>query len=245
MRITGQALRLSPESTMWRMPGSRQPAGRLSDGCWQKPAEAGMAMAGQPARDPATGPEVTRILFDSCTGRSHEGFCIWFTGLSGAGKSTTAEALTALLQGRGSRVTLLDGDAVRARAPDLGFSREDRDANVLRIGLAASQAVKAGLVAVCAAISPYGSTRDAVRNMIGSDRFVEVYVNTPIGICEERDPKGLYAMARRGELKNFTGIDGPYEAPAAPEVELETVHRSAEDNAQVVLTELQARGFVG
>lgn len=209
------------------------------------PDSTGMAVTGKPVIDGPAGLEVTQIPSDSCLPPSQQGVCVWFTGLSGAGKSTTAGALTALLQGRGSRVALLDGDAVRARAPDLGFSREDRDANVLRIGLAASQAVKAGVVAVCAAISPYTSTRDAVRNMIGPDRFVEVYVNTPIGICEERDPKGLYAMARRGELKNFTGIDDPYEAPAAPAVELETVHRSAEDNAQAVLAELQARGFVG
>ena len=172
------------------------------------------------------------------------GVCVWFTGLSGAGKSKTAEALTALLMGRGCPVSLLDGDAVRTHlSRGLGFSKEDRDTNVLRIGFVASEVVKAGGIAVCATISPYAAARESVRDMIGADRFVEVYVNTPIAICEQRDTKGLYAKARRGEIRNFTGIDDPYEAPVSPAVELETVLHSPEDNAQTVLAELHARGF--
>ena len=191
-------------------------------------------------------PEVTLIPSDSCPPPGRQGACVWFTGLSGAGKSTTAEALTAFLLERGCRVTVLDGDAARVGlSPELGFSREDRDANVLRIGRAASEVVRAGGVAVCATISPYARTREDVRNMIGAERFMEVYVNTPVEVCEARDPKGLYARARRGEIADLTGIDDPYEPPASPEVELETVLRNAQENARSVLAELQARGLVG
>ncbi len=186
------------------------------------------------------------IPSDSCPPPARQGACVWFTGLSGAGKSTTAEALTAFLQERGCQVTLLDGDAARARlSGDLGFSREDRDANVLRIGRAASEVVWDGGVAVCATISPYARTRETVRHMIGAHRFVEVYVNTPLEVCEARDPKGLYARARRGEIADFTGIDDPYETPACPDVELETALHSAQDNALTVLEALRARGLVG
>lgn len=127
----------------------------------------------------------------------------------------------------------------------LGFTKEDRDTNVLRIGFVASEVVKAGGIVVCATISPYAATREEVRDMIGADRFVEVFVNTPIEICEQRDTKGLYALARLGKIRNFTGIDDPYEAPVGPDVKLETVLHGPEDNARTVLAELQARGFVG
>ena len=189
---------------------------------------------------------MTPIPCDGCPPSSGPGVCVWFTGLSGAGKSTTAGALTGLLRERGWDVALLDGDAARAcLSPELGFSRPDRDANVRRIGRAASEVVRAGGIAVCAAISPYAKARDDVRRLIGAHRFMEAYVNTPVEICEQRDPKGLYAMARRGEIANFTGIDDPYEVPASPDLELETARHSAQDNAQTVLAELQARGLVG
>ena len=192
-----------------------------------------------------TRPEVAEILGDSYPPRHRQGACIWFTGLSGSGKSTTADVLTVLLMEQGRHVTVLDGDVVRTHlSKGLGFSREDRDTNILRIGFVASEIVRAGGIAVCAAVSPYSVTRDAVRNMVGADSFIEVFVNTPIEVCEDRDTKGMYAKARRGEIKGFTGIDDPYEAPENPDLELETVSRSAEDNARIVLEELRQRGFV-
>ena len=133
---------------------------------------------------------------------------MWFTGLSGAGKSTTAEVLIALLLERGRQATLLDGDIVRTHlSQGLGFSKADRDTNIRRIGFVASEIVRHGGVAVCAAVSPYRATRDEVRAMVGHDHFVEVFVDTPLDVCEERDTKGMYAKARRGEIKEFTGIE--------------------------------------
>ncbi len=201
---------------------------------------------GQDVAGPVRRPGGDQDPLESKPSRSGHGVCVWFTGLSGSGKSTTAKALTAILSQGVNRVTLLDGDEVRARqSRDLGFSRRDRDTNVLRVGLMAREAVHNGDIAVCATISPYAAARERVRNMIGAHRFVEVYVNTPLAVCEERDPKGLYALARCGEIKGFTGIDDPYEAPAAPDVELDTLRHGPEDNARVILAELQARGFAG
>ncbi len=173
------------------------------------------------------------------------GVCVWFTGLSGAGKSVTARALTELLNKRGREVTLLDGDVVRAHlSKGLGFSKVDRDANILRIGFVASEVVRHGGIAVCAAISPYRATRGEALRMVGADRFVEVFVNTPLGVCEQRDVKGLYSMARRGEIKNFTGINDPYEPPMNPSIELETEVLSIEENAQRIMEYLEGQGFV-
>ena len=173
------------------------------------------------------------------------GVCVWFTGLSGSGKSTTAAALVDLLEEHGRRVTVLDGDEVRQLlSKGLGFSREDRDDNIRRIGYVAGQIVHHGGVAICAAVSPYAHARDEVRGMIGPDRFIEVFVDTPLEVCEERDPKGLYQRARRGEVANFTGIDDPYEVPERPEIVLQTIDHSASDNARTVLDDLAARGFV-
>ena len=196
-----------------------------------------------------TRPEVAEILAESYPPRHAQGVCVWFTGLSGSGKSTTAEALIALLMEEGRRVTALDGDVVRTHlSKGLGFSKEDRDANILRIGFVASEVVRAGGVAVCAAVSPYAAARAAVRGMVESDasgdNFVEVYVNTPLEVCEARDSKGMYAKARRGEITGFTGIDDPYEAPAAPELELETTNSSPEENARLIIGELRRRGFL-
>lgn len=189
--------------------------------------------------------EVADILGESYPPKHKQGVCIWFTGLSGAGKSTTADILTTLLMEHGRQVTVLDGDVVRTNlSKGLGFSKEDRDTNILRIGYVASEIVRHGGVAIGAAVSPYRATRDEVRNLVGADNFVEVFVNTPLGVCEERDVKGMYAMARRGEIKDFTGIDDPYEDPENPEIELDTVNRTPGDNAGSILLYLLAQGFV-
>ena len=170
------------------------------------------------------------------------GVCIWFTGLSGAGKSTTAEVLTVLLLEHGRQVTLLDGDVVRTHlSKGLGFSKEDRDTNIRRIGFVAAEIVQHGGVAICAAVSPYRATRNDVRTLVGADHFVEVFVDTPLAVCEERDTKGMYAKARRGEIKDFTGIDDPYEAPEHPEITLTTVTQTPEDNARLILAPAPAR----
>ena len=190
-------------------------------------------------------PEVTAAIAETYPPRHRQGFCVWFTGLSAAGKSTTAEILTVLLQEFGRQVTLLDGDVVRNHlSRGLGFSKEDRDANIHRIGFVAAEIVKHQGTVICAAVSPYRATRNDVRNMIGADRFVEVFVNTPLDECERRDVKGMYLKARRGELKNFTGIDDPYEPPVQPELELETTLNPAEDNARLIVAYLTDRGFL-
>ena len=126
----------------------------------------------------------------------------------------------------------------------LGFSREDRDANILRIGYVASEIVRHGGVAVCAAISPYRAARESVRSLVGPDRFIEVFVDTPLEVCEQRDQKGMYAMARAGKIVGFTGIDDPYEAPLRPDITLDTVSNSAEQNAVSILDRLSACGYV-
>ena len=192
-----------------------------------------------------TRPEVAEILAETYPPRHKQGVCIWFTGLSGAGKSTTAEVLTVLLQEYGRQVTVLDGDVVRTHlSKGLGFSKDDRDTNIHRIGFVAAEIVRHSGTAVCAAVSPYRATRNDVRNMVGQDHFVEVFVDTPLEECEKRDIKGLYAKARRGEIKGFTGIDDPYEAPLHPEIRLDTVNHSAEENAHQILDYMIRQGFV-
>ncbi len=192
-----------------------------------------------------TRPEVAEILTESYPARHRQGVCVWFTGLSGAGKSTTAEVLTTLVLEHGRQVTLLDGDVVRTHlSKGLGFSQEDRDTNIRRIGFVASELVRHGGIVICAAVSPYRATRNDVRNLVGEDRFVEVFVDTPLEVCEQRDVKGLYAKARRGEIKDFTGIDDPYEAPENPEIRLETVGTAPEENARRILEHLVREGFV-
>ena len=192
-----------------------------------------------------TRPEVADILAESYPPRHRQGVCIWFTGLSGSGKSTTAEVLTDLLMEQGRQVTVLDGDVVRTHlSKGLGFSKEDRDTNILRIGFVAAEIVRHGGVAICAAVSPYSATRNDVRAMVGAERFVEVFVDTPLDVCEGRDSKGMYAMARRGEITGFTGIDDPYEVPESPEITLDTVRDSVRDNAGLVLDYLAEKRFV-
>ncbi|MBV4368868.1 adenylyl-sulfate kinase [Erwinia sp. BNK-24-b] len=152
----------------------------------------------------------------------HQGAVLWFTGLSGSGKSTVAGALEQALHQLGVSTYLLDGDNVRhGLCRDLGFSESDRKENIRRVGEVAKLMVDAGLIVLSAFISPHRAERQMVRDMVGEGRFIEVFVDTPLAICEARDPKGLYKKARAGELRNFTGIDAVYEAPERPEIHLD------------------------
>lgn len=152
----------------------------------------------------------------------HQGVVLWFTGLSGSGKSTVAGALEQALHRAGVSTYLLDGDNVRhGLCRDLGFSDGDRKENIRRVGEVAKLMVDAGLVVLTAFISPHRAERQMVRDLLGAGQFVEVFVDTPLAVCEARDPKGLYKKARAGELRNFTGIDSVYEAPDAPEIHLD------------------------
>jgi adenylyl-sulfate kinase len=167
---------------------------------------------------------------------------LWFTGLSGAGKSTIANIVVAELRDRGHRVELLDGDEVREHlSSGLGFSKQDRDTNIRRIGWVAKVLARNGVVAVTAAISPYRSLRDEMRADI--DNFVEVHVATTLERCEARDVKGLYAKARAGEIPEFTGVSDPYEPPLHPEVRLDTDGRAPAESAAELLAWLEAHGL--
>jgi sulfate adenylyltransferase len=193
-------------------------------------------------------PEVVAELRRTSPPRSKQGFTVFFTGLSGSGKSTIANALMVKLMELGGRpVTLLDGDVVRKHlSSELGFSKEHRDINIRRIGYVASEITKNGGVAICAPIAPYAQTRADVRAMIDQyGAFVEVHVATPIEECERRDRKGLYKLAREGKIKEFTGISDPYEAPGEPELRVDTLNVSPDDCAQQVMLKLEAMGLIG
>jgi len=173
-----------------------------------------------------------------------KGFTLWFTGLSGSGKSTLAQFLTPILKERGCNVEVLDGDEVRENlSKGLGFSKEDRDTNIRRIGYVARLLSRNGACAITAAISPYTSVRDEVRAMTEA-AFVEVYVEAPLEVVEERDTKGLYKKARSGEIKNFTGISDPYEAPENAEVTVHTGSESIEESAGRIISYLEGQGLL-
>lgn len=177
------------------------------------------------------------------------GACLWFTGLSGSGKTTTAEQVIPVLESRGRVVTMLDGDVVRTHlSRGLGFSREDRDENVRRVGFVAAEIVRHGGLVVCALVSPYRQTRDEVRAMVdgagGEGSFIEVFVDTPLDVVMQRDVKGLYAATERGEVQQMTGVADPYEPPLSPELHLETVGRSVDENAAAVVAFLESRDIL-
>jgi sulfate adenylyltransferase len=193
-------------------------------------------------------PDVVAELRRSHPRRHQQGFTVFFTGLSGSGKSTIANILaTKLLEVGGRSVTLLDGDVVRKHlSSELGFSREHRDINIRRIGFVASEITKNGGIAICAPIAPYQAVREEVRAMIaGVGGFVLVAVDTALEVCEQRDRKGLYAKARAGILKEFTGISDPYEVPADAEVVIDTACLSAEEGADEIIRYLDGQGFLG
>lgn len=171
------------------------------------------------------------------------GVTLWFTGLSGAGKTTICKAVEKELQARGCTLEMLDGDIVRENlTKGLGFSKEDRDTNVRRIGFVANLLTRNGVIVLVSAISPYRAVREEVREMIGN--FVEVYVSAPLDVCESRDVKGLYKRARAGEIPQFTGISDPYEPPLNPELECKTHEETLEESVQKVLTTLEEMGYL-
>ncbi|MGL4206577.1 MAG: adenylyl-sulfate kinase [Aeromonadaceae bacterium] len=177
--------------------------------------------------------------------KGHKPALLWFTGLSGSGKSTLAGALEAELVRRGIHTYLLDGDNVRhGLCSDLGFATADRQENLRRVGEVAKLMVDAGLVVLAAFVSPYRAERAAIRARLPEGEFVEVFVDTPLSECEERDPKGLYKKARAGEIKHFTGIDDPYEAPEQAEVHLHNHGVSVEDGVAQLLAQLIKRGLI-
>lgn len=173
----------------------------------------------------------------------HKGFTIWFTGLSGAGKSTLSQILLGRLKEHGARVELLDGDVIRTNlSKGLGFSKEDRDTNIRRIGFVCDLLSRNGVIAIAAAISPYREIRREVRARIGN--FVEVFVECPLDVLVERDVKGLYSRALAGELKNFTGVSDPYEAPEHAEVIVHTDKETAEESADRIWSKLKELGLI-
>ncbi|MEP6515510.1 adenylyl-sulfate kinase [Microcoleus vaginatus] len=172
-----------------------------------------------------------------------KGFILWFTGLSGSGKTTISKALEPELKARGCKVEILDGDVVRTNlSKGLGFSQEDRDTNIRRIGFVAHLLSRNGVAVMTAAISPYRAIRDEIRAM--EPNFVEVYITAPLEVCEGRDVKGLYAKARAGEIKGFTGIDDPYEEPLNPEIICYTERESVEESVKKVLSKLEQLGYI-
>ncbi len=173
----------------------------------------------------------------------HRGVTVWLTGLSGAGKSTITEALAQKLRAHHCKLEVLDGDIVRTNlTKGLGFSKEDRDTNIRRIGFVAHLLTRNGVIVLVSAISPYRNIREEVRNTIGN--FVEVYVSAPLEVCESRDVKGLYKKARAGEIKQFTGIDDPYEPPLNPEVNCETHRETLEESVNKILRKLEELGYI-
>ncbi|MDB9493116.1 adenylyl-sulfate kinase [Spirulina major CS-329] len=171
------------------------------------------------------------------------GVTVWFTGLSGAGKTTISQVVAERLRSQGYKLEVLDGDIVRTNlTKGLGFSKEDRDENIRRIGFVSHLLTRNGVIVIVSAISPYRTIREEVRARVGS--FVEVFVNAPLAVCEERDVKGLYKRARSGEIKQFTGISDPYEPPANPEIECRTDLEDLEESVETVLSVLKEGGYI-
>ncbi|MBV9103553.1 MAG: adenylyl-sulfate kinase [Candidatus Eremiobacteraeota bacterium] len=171
------------------------------------------------------------------------GATVWTTGLSGSGKTTIARELASRLRARGAKVEILDGDVVRTNlSKGLGFSKEDRDTNIRRIGFVANLLSRNGVIAITAAISPYRAIRDEVRAT--TERFIEVFVDAPLHVCESRDVKGMYAKARAGEIKGFTGIDDPYEEPLHPEIVCYTATETITESADKIVTYLESHGHI-
>jgi adenylyl-sulfate kinase len=175
---------------------------------------------------------------------AERGFTLWFTGLSGSGKSTISDLVEAELRARGSRIEVLDGDVVRTNlSKGLGFSKEDRDTNIRRIAFVADLLSRNGVPVITAAISPYREIRDEARETMG-ERFIEIYVKASVETCAERDVKGLYEKAFRGEIKEFTGVSDPYEPPEDPELVLDTESETPQDSAGKVVSHLEKRGLI-
>mgnify|MGYP001810578338 CR=1 FL=1 len=173
----------------------------------------------------------------------HRGVTVWFTGLSGAGKTTISRRVEQVLRFHGYKVEILDGDIVRQNlTKGLGFSKEDRDENIRRIGFVSHILTRNGVIVLVSAISPYRELRREVRQRIGD--FLEVFVNAPLEVCEERDVKGLYKKAREGKIQHFTGIDDPYETPEIPDVECRTNKETEEESANKVLQKLVEAGYI-
>jgi len=210
---------------------------------------AGMIHAPQAAAQKASSDVVWQPTRVTATVRanqkSQKPAVIWFTGLSGAGKSTIANALEQVLVQRGHHSYLLDGDNVRhGLNRDLNFSEADRNENIRRIGEVAALFVDAGLIVVTAFISPFRADRNRIRERIGDAQFIEVYVSTPLAECEKRDPKGLYVKARAGQIREFTGIDSPYEPPLAPQLSIDSSKVSVTDAVELLLRYLENKGFL-
>lgn len=173
---------------------------------------------------------------------NHKSVIIWFTGLSGSGKSTIAHTVEERLHRAGCRTFVFDGDNVRhGLCANLSFSEEDRHENIRRIGEMAKLFTAAGVIALTAFISPFKADRDRVRALVSENDFIEIYCNTPLEVCEQRDSKGLYKKARAGEIKNYTGISSPYEPPEHPDLELDTAGKTVENNVEIVLDYLEKR----
>jgi adenylylsulfate kinase len=174
---------------------------------------------------------------------ANTGFTLWFTGLSGAGKSTLSEIIELRLRERGHKVEVMDGDVVRTHlSKGLGFSREDRDTNIKRIAFVCSLLTRNGVICISAAISPYSQAREWARETIGN--FVEVYVSCPLEVCRERDVKGLYKLVDEGKIKNFTGVDDPYEAPEYPDLVIETNKETVEESVERIFSKLAELGYL-
>jgi sulfate adenylyltransferase len=206
-----------------------------------------LLLAGEPLPFWYAESQVAAQLARTVRPRTQAGFTVLFTGLSGSGKSTVAKAFVAkLLEEEARSVSLLDGDVVRTHlSKGLGFSRDDRDTNVRRIGFVAAEITKAGGIAVCAPIAPYDATRRAVREMVERHGgFVLVHVSTPMEVCEQRDRKGLYAQARAGRIPEFTGVSDPYETPADADVVVDTSRTDVADAVSLVLDRLTELGFI-